>query len=582
MNNKYHIIQTDVLVIGSGLAGSMAAVSCLNNEQNVTVVNKGKMCWSGSTAVCGGNDIAVCFPDDDKTEWIEAFIKSSDYTADQRWIEIFLNESYVELCKLEELGKKHNIEIFPKKQDGSFWRIKRYINPFETVICNIHNALNVFSKELKESAAELYERVMVTKLLKHEDKIVGAIGFNYRTGEIYLFQAKAVILASGCCTYKADVFDVCGEGFAMAYEIGAKMMSFDRGGAIMRPKDVMRGGLLCSSSSSSMANAMGSKLRNCNGIDIEECMTLEEKKLGRAGLNKAIQRELEMGNGPVYEDFINIPEEIKKVLYKLRLAAVKRVKIEYGKDVFSEIIPMEFIEQTITPDQSNRMGGIWIDEKGQTSIKGLFAIGDVSCPKISFQHPYNGSDLGWALLSGGRVGNIVIDYCRKNEHVASSHETQEHFYNILQNVDSKIKEIFNKENGIHPDEVKAKIIQTMIPYDVNHKNEESLEKCLGKIKEIEEKYLPLMNAKTLHDLRKYIEAKSMVKTAEMIVASELYRKESRVGVRRTDYPFMDNVNWKKWVGFYNENGNMNFFTENINETLSVIPNNVTEPFVERI
>ena len=48
---------------------------------------------------------------------------------------------------------------------------------------------------------------------------------------------------------------------------------------------------------------------------------------------------------------------------------------------------------------------------GKQALKGLFAVGDASCPKISFQHPYNGSDLGWALLSGGRVGKYVAQYC---------------------------------------------------------------------------------------------------------------------------------------------------------------------------
>ena len=176
---------------------------------------------------------------------------------------------------------------------------------------------------------------MSTKLLEEGGKITGAIGIHYRTGEVYLFQAKAVVLATGCCTYKADLFDVCGEGYTMAYEIGAKMMSFDRGGAIMRPKDVMRGGLLCSSASSSMANALGSKLVNREGVDIKEHMTEEEKKLGRVGQDRAIQREIEQGRGPIYEDFINLPDNGKTVLSQLRCAAVKRVQLEYGKNPFT-------------------------------------------------------------------------------------------------------------------------------------------------------------------------------------------------------------------------------------------------------
>lgn len=358
MQEIHHVVTGDVLVIGSGLAGSMAAISCLEHGQKVIVVNKGKMCWSGSTAVCGGNDIAVCFPEDDAELWIQAFEEASDYTADQNWIQIFLEESYTQMSKLEELGQKHGLEKFLKDEKGAFWKINRAINPFQTVLCNIYHALEVFAKELKAAEAMLYERIMITKLLEQEGQITGAVGFHCRTGEVYVFQAKAVVLATGCCTYKADLFDVCGEGYTMAYEIGAKMMSFDRGGAIMRPKDVMRGGLLCSSASSSMANALGSKLVNREGVDIKSHMTEEEKKLGRVGQDKAIQREIDQGRGPVYEDFVNLPDHVKNVLRQLRCAAVKRVHVEYGKDPFTEKIPMTHMEQTITPDQSNRMGGV--------------------------------------------------------------------------------------------------------------------------------------------------------------------------------------------------------------------------------
>ena len=577
MDEIKHVITGDVLIIGSGLAGSMAAISCLEYGQKVIVVNKGKMCWSGSTAVCGGNDIAVCFPEDDSALWLKAFVESSDYTADQNWIEIFLKESYTQLLKLEKLGEKHGLEIFPK-QNGAFWRINRAINPFRTVLCNLYSALEAFSKELKASNAVLYERIMITKLLEQEGKITGAIGIHYRTGEVYLFQAKAVVLATGCCTYKADLFDVCGEGYTMAYEIGAKMMSFDRGGAIMRPKDVMRGGLLCSSASSSMANALGSKLVNREGVDIKEHMTEEEKKLGRMGQDRAIQREIEQGRGPVYEDFINLPDTVKTVLSQLRCAAVKRVQLEYGKNPFVETIPMEHVEQTITLDQINRMGGVWIDCTGQTSIEGLFAVGDASCPKISFQHPYNGSDLGWALLSGGRVGKYVAQYCAD---MTMNSQSDLNDIQVRKEV-ARYRALLEKKDGVRPDELKEMLIQIMIPYDIRHCNEKAMVQCLDKIHDFIQQDLPRAKAENLHELREALEVYSMAHVAVMIVSSELYRKESRVGVRREDYPFMDNLHWKKWIGFVKHENQMCFFTESIPENLYEIPDEVNTPFVTRL
>ena len=70
MNNEYlnHIIDCEVLIIGGGLAGALAAYSCCKAGINPTIVSKGKLCWSGATAVCGGNAITICCPEDDKGE----------------------------------------------------------------------------------------------------------------------------------------------------------------------------------------------------------------------------------------------------------------------------------------------------------------------------------------------------------------------------------------------------------------------------------------------------------------------------------------------------------------------------------
>lgn len=575
---EFQKVESDVLVIGSGLAGSMAAISCLQEGCKVTVVNKGKLCWSGSTATCGGNDIAVCFPEDDRDMWIQAFVESSDYTVNQRWLQIFLDESHEQLKKLEMLGRKYGCEVFPKKDDGSYWLIHRAINPFKTVICDIYGALHTFEKTFQESSAHLFERVMITNLLMEEEQVVGAVGFHCRTGKRYVFLAKTVILAAGCCTYKADVFDVCGEGYKMAYDVGAKMLSFDRGGAIMRPRNVMRGGVLCNSGSSSMANALGSKMVNRNGIDLKECMTEDERKLGRAGQDIAIQREIKNGNGPICEDFVHLPIEVKNLIKKLRIASVKRVQAEYGKDPFEELIPIGDTEQTITPDQSNRMGGVWIDETGETSVKGLFAVGDSSCPTLSFQHPYNGSDLGWALLSGGRVGRFVAKVCQ-NMKITDDFREQASLH--AKEIFQKYEGLLEKESGIHPDTVKTHLLETLIPYDVNHRDEQALTFCLEKIENIIETEIPNMKAEDVRDLRKAIEADSMAQVAKMILASERYRKESRVGVRRRDYPLMDNDHWKKWIGIQKIGDKMNLFTEDIPEILMNIPAGTVRPLTNR-
>jgi len=125
------------------LAGSLAAIGCHRQGKKVAVVNKGRLCWSGSTVVCGGNDLAVFFPEDDKDAWTKAYAEISDFTVDQEWLKIFLDESYQHAQALVELGKKQNTVIFPsdpQKGEGSFWRVYRSVNPVLTTLCDLYAA----------------------------------------------------------------------------------------------------------------------------------------------------------------------------------------------------------------------------------------------------------------------------------------------------------------------------------------------------------------------------------------------------------------------------------------------------------
>jgi len=183
-------------------------------------------------------------------------------------------------------------------------------------------------KEITTEKIDYFDRVSVSHLLTDGNKIAGAVGFNYRSGQTYLFKSKAVVLAAGTCTYMSDLFDVCGEGYAMAYDIGAKMMSFDRGGAIVRPRHVMNVGTLFSSTANSTGHALGGRLVNRLGEDFFKKMTPEMKASGRVGQNLAIEKEIAEGRGPIYEDYTQVDPETAEVLKRMRVASWKRTKAE--------------------------------------------------------------------------------------------------------------------------------------------------------------------------------------------------------------------------------------------------------------
>jgi succinate dehydrogenase/fumarate reductase flavoprotein subunit len=525
--------------------------------------------------------MTVCFPEDNKDEWMKVYVEHSDYTVDQEWVKIFLDESFKYVQELAELGKKYNTTIFPedpKKGPGSYWRIIRSVNPNLTTLFDVYAAQDTFNKEIIANNIDYYERVSVSHLLTEGSKIAGAVGINYRTGKTYLFKSKAVVLAAGSCSYTADVFEVCGEGYRMAYEIGAKMMGFDRGGAIVRPRHVMCVGTLFSSTANSTGHALGGRLVNKLGENIFEKMTPEMRASGRVGQNMAIEKEISEGRGPIYEDYTQLDPETVKVLKNMRKAYWKRTKAEHGIDLFEEKVPLaQGVEQTVTPDFSNRMGGIWIDHKGESSIPGLFVVGDNTWPALAMQHPYNGAELGWAVLSGSRVGRFVREYV---DSYGGSFSPE-----LVEKAEEKLLELtlpLTQNNGSTPDEIKEMILATMVPYDEVHSDKEHLETALSEVKRIQKEELPNIRARNYHELRKVLEVHSMVLVAEMILKSELFREESRCGVRRKDYPLMDNLNWLKWIGLEKEHDKMKLFTENIPTPYYKVPTTVEPPRQKRL
>lgn len=540
-----HIIEHQVLVVGGGIAGMLSVISCSKYTNDIAMVSKGKIGWSGATACCGGNAMTICMPEDDPNEWMEKYVIHSDYTVDQEWVKIFIEESYNRAMGLNELGKRNGKMVYPHDPENpeKFWRIERTGN--KCTIFNLPEAQNILRHEIIKKGISTYERISVIQLLCYENRVVGAVGIHYRTGETYLFKAKSVVLAAGACTYSQDLFEVCGEGFAIAYHAGAKMMSFDRGGAISRPRKVMHNGTLFSSTANSSGYQMGGRMVNRLGEDFFKKMTPEMREAGRLGQNMAIRKELDEGRGPIYEDYTNLSPYAKNVMKSMRIAQWKRVKSEFNLDPLEEkICVADGVEQTYTPDTCNRMGGVAIDHQNMSSVQGLFVVGDNTAPVLAMQHPFGGCELGWAVLSGSRVGEKVGRYIDEQ----STLNLSDAWYKSSgEKRLSSLRKYLDNVDGVQPDIVKQKIFSCMIPYDVVHSDAAHLQNAIETINSIRSEYLTKMWARDYHELKEAIEVESLLDVSEMILRSELVRKESRVGVRRKDYPKMDNIHWLKWI-----------------------------------
>ena len=225
------------------------------------------------------------------------------------------------------------------------------------------------------------------------------------------------------------------------------------------------------------------------------------------------------------------------------------------------------------------MGGVAIDHHNQASVDGLFVVGDNSAPVLAMQHPFGGCELGWAVLSGSLVGESVNQYLMQSEQEQPSDDW------YVQAGRARLESLFaylQKDNGKKPDEVKANILKIMIPYDVVHSDAEHLQAAIEKIAKLRNEDLLNMKAWDYHELREAIEVESMLDVSEMILRSEYMRKESRVGVRRKDYPMMDNVNWLKWVVLQKSESQMALAQETIPTPYKKAPQTIEAPAQHRV
>lgn len=195
---RYAENEADVLVVGGGMAGLFAAVKAHDAGSRVTLVSKGRLGSSGQTPFAKG---------------IFAFDSSST--------KISLDE-FVDKVSRSALGT--NNPVYTRQMaEHSLARVNelREWGFFKSPLYN-----NCFNKPIKERNIPVFERIVITHLIKEDGRIAGAAGFSLDEEKIHFFKAKSVILCTGAGGFKPNGFPICDlthDGTVMAYNIGAKV-----------------------------------------------------------------------------------------------------------------------------------------------------------------------------------------------------------------------------------------------------------------------------------------------------------------------------------------------------------------------
>ncbi|HEX2231751.1 MAG TPA: FAD-binding protein [Thermoleophilaceae bacterium] len=530
--------QHDVLVIGAGLAGQRAALAAAEQGANVGILSKVHPVRSHSNAAQGGINAALD-PEDSWESHAYDTVKGSDFLGDQDAIEIMCREAPNEILALEHLGvtfHRNEEGRLGKRAFGGASAARTYYVADITGQAILHV---LYEQLMKHDEVYRYEEWFTTALVRDDDgRVCGTVNRNIRDGSMEMFEAKAVILASGG---NGQVYDpttnalICtGDGIAMAYRVGAPLMDMEM--IQYHPTTLAGLGLLITEG----ARGEGAHLYNAEGERFMEKYAPNKMELAsRDVVSRAEQTEIDEGRG--FEDG-TVALDIT-VVPKKRIHEALREIVNVGRDFAGVDITKEPIH--IKPGNHYVMGGVKTDTNGQTDIPGLYAAGECACVSVHGGNRLGANSLLDTLVFGRRAGLHAAQ-------VGKSMGMPEPSRALLQDEEKSIGEITGRErSGRRVSEIKAELGATMDKYVAVFRDEDGLRTALETVRRLkEEAQSPAIDDHGTvfnQDLLGALELQFMLDNAETIVVSALERKESRGAQYRTDFPERNDDEWQRHI-----------------------------------
>ncbi len=517
-------LTADVLIIGGGSAGMWAAKRLKeeNKSIDVLIVDKSAEDWGGLMSLAGGDYDAVT-PADNLDDWVRDLVYYYDGLCDQTLIETLFRESHTLLKEYERLGCEYAYE-----SEGKLKGIpQRGLDHFK-LCCAVkkgrggEDMRKVMVEEMVRTGVRRVGRVMITKLLKEEDRVTGAVGFGCRDGSFYYIRAKAVLLASGSNGWKASYGNntATGDGTLLAYDAGVKLTNFEFARVWNVPK-------LFAWEGQTVLLPLGARFVNARGEDfMKRYSPVFGGNTDPHYTTIAMAREMEKGNGPVYFDTSGIaPEDLPYVTPNSGWQIMNHEKLKaLGIDFFSG--RTEWVPQVMAT-----FGGVVADPWGRTDVDGLFAAGRSRF--IDSGNYIGGFDLSTTATTGYLAGKSIADYLVGRDLPGEASPAW------LTEEEEKVFEPLGRP-GLAPREVLRRFQEIVNPYNVCLiKTEESLSCAMFYYRQAAEELVPRMSASDPHYLYKLYEVRATALVTELYLRASLERRETRAGHYRADCPRRD-------------------------------------------
>src|SRR5258708_3294019 len=522
-------INTDILIIGSGGAGLRAAIAATEAGVKVLVVAKEQLKDAHTGWAMGGINVAIKAPATPEIHFQDT-INGGWHINNYKLARIFAEEMPDRVRDLERYGVQ-----FDRLPDGTYftWAGGKQSAPLNLCAGDYtgREMMRGLLLEVHRLNVPFLENHYVAKLIKQDNRIVGALVIDNTTGLYKVVQAGAVIVATGgggnMYRINTNAPSNTGEGYAWGLDVGTvlvdmELVQFHPTGMAYPPKK--RGTLV-----TEKVRGNGGILKNRLGERFMQRYQPQRLELaGRDEVTRAIYQEIQEGRGTehggVYLDVTHWEEgKAEKIV-----PDVFAEHMEVGIDIRKQMME-------ITPSMHHMMGGYDITEWGQTNVDGLYAIGEVTA-NVHGANRLGGNSLAEGQVFGRRAGLHAAEFVKS---CRSSHIAQ-------QTVDTeadRVEAFRLRKDGVRASDILNSIKAIMWRNVGIIRDAEKLLIAQQTIKKLQDEAQSLL-AEDKSLIQSCLKVQDMLKTAEVIILSALARKESRGAHYCSDYPALDPA-WEK-------------------------------------
>jgi succinate dehydrogenase/fumarate reductase flavoprotein subunit len=600
---KVNQIETDVLIVGGGIAGCHAAVNAARQGVKVAVMEVGMTKRSGAGGSGVDHWLSACTNPCSKVkpdEYVNSLFEATKGFTGALARYITAREGWDTLLDCEQMGTR--VRDVNDEFKGADFRDEAtkllfaydYENRHHLRVWG-HNIKPNLYNEMKKLGVAVYDRVALTSLLteggRQGARVIGATGYHNRTGEFYVFKAKATVISTAGSTMAAnrlwlfapemvgsaamrDMNEAC-VGFAAGWNAGAEFLFMEQNVARISGMGYSPYSMGNSGNSWYGAPIVDADGKEVGWIDVggKELKTVGERFRPGAGqtfmqgegiglfygvqgssnhLDPKLKEKIAKGELklPLYADLTLLPESERRVLFGMMVANEGKTRIPIY-DVFTKAgfdPDLDILRCPVMPPEAYLRGVNWaglsfphmqglagsgflVDWDLKTSLDGLYAAG---------KSIYGSDNHSYAATTGRYAGRSAAVYAKS---APSSSVDNKQVESEKARIYAPLKQ---SREGMGWKELNTGIARTMQDYCGQYRSGNTLDLGLGLLQSIRESEAATAYAANPHELGRLIECFALLTTGDMVIHSSLARKSTCTPLefRRIDYP-EDSPDWNK-------------------------------------